>query len=421
MADEEELGSGVSTADRHASAAAAASPPEKLPPYDAVRTAMQDAALGKKKPSTSKVALLLRALTYYKLDNDLAEVIFQILDRYVVNEKDDEKRRQLLPYIHYLLAELAPSEPRALAGVRDTLSKETKVGVALNRRLPALRSYSLWAEGSAWQELLAEQVSKLELEPEGKKKEKTGLFSGLAGSKKDWSDAAERADLQALLLSAARARPRRSLLQRGPLLEALRSDELLAVRHAAALLLTNAPEEASAIAPQLRPLIPHLRQKDAVCLSDVLARVYWTRLCGILSHTDGDVGEDFGQAVLQSLIDVSDRVFLEALAVLRLTPARLHTDASIVVSSGDGKESRINALREAHLRITDLLDAASPPSLVHAVCRALANLAEAYSPLPDVSASTSLSLHPLFPALTPLGQVASRAAPLRPQERCVGR
>lgn len=411
MADEEELVSGVSTAERHASPAAAASPPEKLPSYDAVRLALHDAAGGKKKPSSSKVALLLRALMYYKLDSDLVDIILQILDRYVASEKDDEKRRLLLPYIHYLLTELAPAEPRPISGVKDTLSKEVRTGIHLSRRVPALRSYGQWAENSAWYDAVGEGLQKLELEPEGKKKKESGGLFGL--SKKEWSDAQERCELQYMLLSAARARPRRSLVPRAPLLEALKSDEPVANRHACALLLQHATDEPSALAPLLRNFMPHLRQKDAVVMPDELARVYWTRLCGALSHApdmDAALSGEYNQAVVQSLADVSDRVFLEAVHVLRLSPKRL-TDAALLVAGADGKDAKTSALREVHTRLAELLekekDSLSTPP-VHGVCRAIAALAEAYIAVPEVAALTSLSLHPLYACLPLLTQVAQR-------------
>lgn len=153
-------------------------------------------------------------------------------------------------------------------------------------------------------------------------------------------------------------------------------------------------------------------------LPDVLARVYWTRLCALLSlvESDAPAAADFAQAVVQALGDASERVFLEALSVLRLSAARL-VDASLVVLA-DGKETRVSALRETHARLAELLDVSALPAntpitlpQVHAVLRVVAALAEAFIALPDVAALPHLSAHPLHAVLAPLGLIAARGAP----------
>eukprot|EP00026_Physarum_polycephalum_P004153 Phypoly_transcript_04170.p1 GENE.Phypoly_transcript_04170~~Phypoly_transcript_04170.p1 ORF type:complete len:726 (+),score=99.41 Phypoly_transcript_04170:178-2178(+) len=326
-------------------------------------------------------------MTFFKCDRDLIETLLNLLAA-----TEDRKTTRI---IHYFLTEISQYKFTNVAEtklINTTFTKEVQ-HKDLARRIAALRNYVLLAPSDSLveanlKELVIGFLRKTgEDKKEGKEKEKKKLFSrGTDASR-------ERCMIQYGALVACRhrfSRPQQALFV--PVIDAIRSDDPAAARHATFLTLEFTKEAPTNVAPNIHRFLPHLKGKEAAYLMDPLARIYFANICTLIGLKADNKENDFFQALVQTMLDYNTRVAFEGMASLALFPWLKLENAILQISIPPSIpdtppvwESNPNAspLFSAIVkRLTTSLSLTSPTSsspLVHAACRTVKMLAEAYS------------------------------------------
>lgn len=345
-------------------------------PYDGLKASLRE--------KTSRSTLnSLQSLTFFKAEKDALEPLLNLL-----LSTEDKKTTRLL---HYFLTEISQYKYTNVAETKliNTAFTKEVAHKDLSRRIAALRNYVLLAPSDSLVEANLKELvlgflrKTAEDKSSGSKEKKKGFFSrGTDASR-------ERCLIQYGALVACRHRfPKPQQAMFVPIIDAIRSDDPAASRHAAFLTLEYTKDSPSNVAPNIHRFLPHMRGKEAAYLTDPLARVYFAQICTLVG-LKADINNDFFQALVQSVIDVHIRVAFEGMASLALFPWPTLEKAVLSPIPPDPEVPLWESLSSPTplfsvivKRLTSSLSLTSPTSsspLVHSACRTVKILAEAFS------------------------------------------
>lgn len=166
------------------------------------------------------------------------------------------------------------------------------------------------------------------------------------------------------------------------------SNDPVGARHAVALTLDYAKEAPAEVAPNVKRFIPHLKGKEAVYLTDTIARVYFTSLSATIGiSSEGSSSPEFFQCLIQNLLDIHPRVAFEAMIALARFPWPKLEKATVLNISPEVPDGAtqlhetianpIPVLQAITSRLSTTLPMPSP-AVAHASCRVIRTLAAAY-------------------------------------------